>query len=222
MTDTVKPFPILFVDGVDGTGKTTLVQQLKEALSKRCPDRPLLAVRLPENTGRVGYRDIVKSGPRTPVNDRQAASFHMEDALLNAAAFVSVMDGVKAFREEHPEGIVLFDRSPESVDCYQVDHRKNASFRYGFNLLRDELYNDVGPSWVFVLKPPADFIVKNLSTDRTGGTDVIDDLVKADAQGRRDLYRNTARSTRIMALTNPQTYLSDVLAVLEHQGNIPA
>lgn len=222
MTDTSTAFPILFVDGVDGTGKTTLVQQLKEELTKRFPDRPILVVRLPEDTGRAQYRTIVKSGPRIPTSGRQAAALHMEDALINMACFVKVLDDAKSFQDEHPNGIVIFDRSPESVECYQVDYRKNAHYRYGFNLLRDELYNDVGPSWVFVLKPPADFIVKNLSTTRGDGSDVLDDMIKSDAAGRRDLYRNTARTTRIMSLTNPQTYLSDVLAVLEHQGNIPA
>lgn len=222
MTADVKPFPILFVDGVDGTGKTTLVGQIRDALAQKCPDRPILLLRLPEDTGRTNYRTIVKSGPRTPDSDDEAAAFHMEDALLNLACFVNVFSKARGFLKDHPTGIVLFDRSPESIECYQADYKKNARYRYGLNLLREELYGDIGPSWIFVLKPSAEFIVNNLTKNRIGENDVIDDIIVKDAANKRDLYRSIGRTARILPLTNPQTYLSDVLAILSHHGDIPA
>lgn len=218
MSDDTKKPAWVFVDGIDGTGKTTLLAAITTKIASLDPERPVLQLRLPEDVGRAEYRTIIKKGPRTPVDTAQAAAYAMEDALLNVACFVRVMDDARRFLADNPTGIVLCDRSLESINCYQNDLFKNPAYSSAMGLLRDELFRAMTLSWTFVLKPPEEFIVSNLTSGRAGDDDAIDDIIVKKATEYRDLYRDSGRYTRIMTLRNPNSYLDDVINVLTHQS----
>lgn len=209
--------PIIFIDGVDGTGKTTLIAQLKERFEH---DGYIVhQYRLPENSDRVPYRDIVKSGPREATTTEEAIFFDMEDALINMASFINVYRAMSEAVELNPNCVILCDRSLETINCYQHFFKSNPRFNYGLNQLRDELYRDMNAAVTFLLEPDDAFIRKNLKSERVGvEDDVIDRIILNKTTEMKSRYRKHSRASKIIVLTDPDRYVTDVSDYLAQLG----
>lgn len=208
---------LIFIDGPDGSGKTTLIESLNRILTEHYPQSTVVTFRLPEDTDRVPYRSIIKKGPRAPKHPTDEMYFDLEDAFINVGCFIDMLRKARDVLENDPTAIILCDRSLESIDCYQHNLYKSPDFAMLIDRVRKSLLNMCPNHVTFILKPPVSFIENNLIHSRDG-TDALDEKILRRVQDYMDRYRDSDIGNKRYVLHDPKSYIPTIFSVM---GSLP-
>lgn len=196
---------LVVLEGIDGTGKTTLAAGLEAALSER--GRRVVRTREPTD-GPFGRRiRALAAGGRDGITAEEELALFHADRREHVATVVRPALASGA--------VVVQDRSYFSTIAYQGERGLDRA-----RILEDSERIAPRPDVLLILDLPVDEALRRISTQRPDGAD---DFEKAEALARiRQIFLTFEAAEVLDARDAPETLLARALAIIDRHASISA